>query len=152
MILAFAKIDIDFDSSDPAQLQLLQEHGGGYFNVFVRIDPFGDPDWAVQNDIEFFDDVEELDGHQHSYVVGLRDLFNGPDAWDLETIEVASSVTAEPLLFPPDDLDWDLYASSKRRNGVMAMGVFFLLMTSHSITQFQGKRPLLSWAVPRARQ
>jgi hypothetical protein len=102
------RIQIDYDAENPQHLQLLEERGGGYLNIFVRLDPeFPISDWVVQNDYEAFPDERTLDGWLSSYVVGLRELWNDPEGLPLDFIYIAAYVGPEPLLDEPDGLVWD---------------------------------------------
>ena len=92
------RIEVDFDSSDPAQQQLLAKNGGGYLNVFVRLDPSLEPDWVVQNDFESFENAADLDNWLHSYTVGFGDLVNLPGGIYIDALEVATFIGPEPLV------------------------------------------------------
>lgn len=92
------RIEVDFDSSDPAQQQLLAKNGGGYLNVFVRLDPSLEPDWVVQNDFESFENAADLDNWLHSYTVGFVDLVNVPGGIYIGELEVATFIGPEPLV------------------------------------------------------
>ena len=100
------RITPQFDAANESHRQLLEENGGGYLNLFVRVDPFGGPiEWVVQNDYEAFQDELWLEGNDVSYLVGLDSLINLPEGIPLDTIEYAEVIGPEPI-DDPLDLEW----------------------------------------------
>ena len=86
------------DPANEAHRQLLEENGGGYLNVFVRLDPFdGEIEWIVQNDFELLPDETWLDSDVSSYLVGLDSVFNTPEGIPIEWLEYAQLITPEPI-------------------------------------------------------